>query len=230
MSAASFRSLLDPLHEAAGARWETIGPYRLVDSYGMEQPLEEQALKRLALMDLSPFPRIGLKGAGMASALRSGGLAISEQANRSLVQNDGSVLLRLSKNESLLLANPFGPPAEPDPGIDQYGPDCYSIRRRDSHYCFALSGSKCPEVLAKICAVDFRPESFANGFVAQTQVAKTTALVARHDLFQTALFLLLGDSSYISYMWRCLQDAMTEHDGQTLGLRAIRNMLNSAKT
>ena len=49
--------------------------------------------------------------------------------------------------------------------------------------------------MAKVCGIDLRPASFADGAVAQTSVAGLTATVIRADLGVTNAFYLLGDSA-----------------------------------
>ncbi len=79
-------------------------------------------------------------------------------------------------------------------------------------------------MLAKLCGVDLSPDTFADYSVAQTSVARTGAVIVRHDIEGTLCYYLLGESSTILYMWTCLIDVMTEFDGQILGLRALDNL------
>jgi sarcosine oxidase subunit gamma len=79
-------------------------------------------------------------------------------------------------------------------------------------------------MLAKVCAVNFAYSSFRSGRIAQTQVAKTSAIVVRNDLGQTPLYHLLGDSSLACYLWACLVDAMGEFRGQILGVQALESL------
>ena len=96
--------------------------------------------------------------------------------------------------------------------------NCSAVRRQDSHYWFALTGACSPAMFAKLCGVDLSPDNFADHAVAQTFVARASAVIVRHDLDGTLCYYLLGDSSTIRYMWTCLIDAMNEFDGQVLAL------------
>ncbi len=98
------------------------------------------------------------------------------------------------------------------------------FRRQDSHYWFALTGVRCPAMFAKLCGVDLSPDCFASGTVAQTSVARTSAVIVRHDIEDVLCYYLLGDSSTILYMWPCLTDAMKAFDGQILTLPASDNL------
>ena len=73
-------------------------------------------------------------------------------------------------------------------------------------------------MFAKICGVDLRPHHFADGRIAQTSLAKMSAIVIRADLGRTPAFHLLADSASAEYLWGCLLDAMAEFDGAPVGL------------
>ena len=74
----------------------------------------------------------------------------------------------------------------------------------------------------KICAVDLRPHKFADLSIAQTSVARLSAIVIRDDRGGTLGYHLLADSASAAYLWDCLIDAMAEFDGGPLGLTALR--------
>jgi sarcosine oxidase subunit gamma len=219
-----YRSLLDPLHDAAGARRDLEGDCAVVTGFGETAPEREQAFGRLAIMDLSPLPRLGLKGVRIGDWLEARGMKFSESLNQAVAQKHGDLLARLGTNEFLVLANP----CNGSPGHSHERPDesseCYAVSRRDSHYWFALSGEKCPSMLAKLCGVDFNTKAFGRGSVAQTQVAKTSAIVIRNDVGEIPCYYLLGDNSCVLYMWACIVDAMAEFDGRKLGLQAIQSV------
>jgi len=67
-------------------------------------------------------------------------------------------------------------------------------------------------LLAKLCGVDLSGANFVNRSIAQTSVAKTSAIIVRHDTDYAPRFYLLGESSTRQYMWSCLVDAMKEYD------------------
>ncbi len=83
-------------------------------------------------------------------------------------------------------------------------------------------------MLAKLCGVDLSPDTFADYSVAQTSVARTGAVIVRHDIKGTLWYYLLGESSSSLYMWTCLIDVMNEYDGQILGLRALEDLTGAS--
>lgn len=76
----------------------------------------------------------------------------------------------------------------------------------------SLSGPLAPDVLPKLCALDFHDEAFPNQHVAQTSLAKVRALLIRLDddaAIGRAYFIAV-DRSLAAYAWDALTDAMRE--------------------
>ena len=57
----------------------------------------------------------------------------------------------------------------------------YPMPRRDSHAWFAVTGRHAPAMFAKLCAVDLRLDHFPDLSIAQTSIAKMSAIVTRAD-------------------------------------------------
>ena len=175
---------------------------------------------KIALVDLSTLARSGMKGSHLRKWINSNDYAVGEDSNRAYEQRDGVLIARLSPGELLLLSSPASPSISALTSVPDANYRCYPVRRQDSHYWFSLTGPRCPEMFAKLCAVDLSPDVFDNHSVAQTSVAKTSAIILRHDSKDMLCYYLLADSSTMLYMWTCLVDAMKEFDGQVLCLRA----------
>ncbi|MCH7637635.1 MAG: sarcosine oxidase [Proteobacteria bacterium] len=173
---------------------------------------------KIALVDLSTLARSGIKGSQLRKWIDSNNYAVGEDSNHAYEQRDGVLIARLSPGELLLLSSPASPSISALTSVPDANYRCYPVRRHDSHYWFSLTGPRCPEMFAKLCAVDLSPDVFDNLSVAQTSVAKTSAIILRHDSKDMLCYYLLGDSSTMLYMWTCLVDAMKEFDGQVLNL------------
>jgi len=165
----------------------------------------------LSLLDLSELPRSGIKGEDLSSWAVSNAMTIGDASNRAYPQSDGSLVVRLSPGELLLLADSSKPRDLLAEDEFQASYKCYPVRRRDSHYWFSLCGEQSSEMFAKLCAVDLSAKSFANHSVAQTSVARSSAIIIRHDAGDRKHYYLLGDSSMAQYMLSCLNDAMAEY-------------------
>jgi len=180
----------------------------------------------LRLQDLSALPRFGLKGANMQAWLDARSFTVGQTSNRAYPQDNGCLAARLSPGELLFLCDPERPALSVDHDYFSPGRNCYTVRRQDSHYWFAITGKKSPSLLAKLCGVDFDPHAFTDGQVAQTQVARTSAIVVRNDIQERLCYYLLGDSSYFTYMKDCVLDAMHEYGGRILATRATNTSRN----
>ena len=225
------------------ANLESLGDAAVAWNYG-DPPSEARAARRLGLADLSPLPRLGVKGAGTADWLAGQDIAIPEESNQAVRQENGVLAARLAPSELLLLGDLSGDAAAESPGdspgdgapLDALAdawraaptpperPRGYLLPRRHSHFWFLLSGDCTPRMFAKICGVDLRAGKFADGRIAQTSIARMNAVVIRDDRGGVLAYHLLGDSASAEYLWDCLIDAMAEFAGAPVGLEAVRGL------
>ena len=180
---------------------------------------------RLALVDLSPLPRTGFKGRLALDRLQDQGLSVPSENNRATVQANGTLLLRLADTEGLLL----GSIDHADTTFDELeatipGEGCYAVPRRDSHAWFMLCGTKAVACLQKLCGADLRPRQFPDLTIAQTSVARLSAVVVRQDRENVPAFHLLADSAAALYLWDAVLDAAGEFFGGPAGLRALHDL------
>lgn len=215
-----------------GASFVEIAGTAVAASFGdLSGELERVGL--LGLSDLSPLRRCGFKGAGAVEWLSTQGLSVPEASNRAEVQYDGSVAARLGPGEVLILGDlrqqgDLAGRLEQDwQGMDKVAdaPHGYPVPRRDSHAWFYLTGSRAAEALAKLCAVDLRPNRFGPLQIAQTSVARISAIVLRQDCGAVLGYHLLVDSASAEYFWDCLLDAMQEFGGGPVGMSALKELL-----
>lgn len=182
---------------------------------------------RLALIDLSPLPRLGIKGPDAIERLRARGIALPAANNYAARQPGGAIAARLSDTEilflpDLALADDTARELEAAPAES----GCYLAPRRDSHAWFVICGRMAVPCLQKICGVDLGPGAFENLQVAQTSVARLSTIVVREDRGAVPAFHLLADSASAIYLWDCVCDAMDEFIGAPAGLAALRNLVS----
>jgi len=230
------RAPLRRLFESAGASWSPLGDTAVPVP---NTPASGPAAAQVFLADLSALPRIGFKGRGTMAAMTARGVTLEAVPNKAFVQTNGGLCLVLAPGEVILLGGPLGSNAAADlAAFDQMLSSwkledeerTYPVLRRDSHAWFAIGGRKVPEMLAKICAVDLRPHKFTNHSIAQTSVAKMSAIVTRADIGGEPVFHLLADSAAALYFWGCLMDAAHEFGGQIVGLTALQELSLHDKT
>lgn len=217
---ATRRSFVRRRLDAAGAQWAP-----LADVPVARHVAGERADAAVVLRDLSPLPRTGFKGADTAAWLSAQGLDCAAPHNRATAQADATLLARLSPGEFLLLGRLDGAAGLVDTldsrwSLDEAGM-CFQLPRRDSHAWFLLSGPGTPQLFAKICGIDLRPHKLADLTIAQTSVARLSAIVIRDDRAGDPAFHLLADSASAAYLWDCLVDAMAEFSGALAGLDSL---------
>jgi sarcosine oxidase subunit gamma len=214
---------------ALDANFAVLGNYAVARDYG-DAAGEGETARRMGLVDLSPLPRVGFKGAGTAEWLAGQGIRVPEQPNRAVRQDSGVLAARLAAAELLLLGDLSGDPgpigkleqAWREAGVPPESPRGYPLPRRHTHFWFLVTGARAAEMFAKICGVDLRPGKFEAGCIAQTSIARMNTVAVRDDQGGVLAYHLLGDSASGAYLWDCLIDAMTEFDGAPVGLAALQ--------
>ncbi len=215
----------------AGARFDTLGDATVAADFGAAPEAEAEAARTLGLADLSGLPRTGFKGADAIAWLAERGLQIGEASNRAYRQGDGVLVARLAPGEALILPPPTGDSTAIDRLNGAWQDDgrlCFPVPRRDSHLWYRVLGDRGAEMMAKLCGVDLRPKSFPDLIIAQTSVARTSAVIIRDDIGTCPALHLLADSASAAYLWRCLIDAMQEYGGQPVGFGAVQHLTADA--
>ncbi len=210
----------------AGVTWETLAGTTIAKAPGGAALLD--AARQLGIADLSPLPRIGFKGRETIQAMKSRGVTVEAVPNRAFPQPDGSLCLVLAASEVFLIAPLSGDGAaltqlEASWSLDD-GERTYPLLRAHSHARFLVTGNKSPEMFAKICGIDLRREKFANNSIAQTSVAKLSAIVVRSDIGSVTAFHVLVDSASALYFFECLMDAAQEFGGQLIDLKTAQDL------
>ncbi|CCG08929.1 sarcosine oxidase subunit gamma [Pararhodospirillum photometricum] len=200
---------------ALGAQPEPVGEALVVLAVPGEDPNAA-----VTLTDCSPFARTGFKGADTPAWLAAQGVDLPEAPNQARRQADGALVARLSAGEVLILDPPgaaLGLSARLTQAWGWEAGLCFPVPRQDTHAWFRLAGPALPALMAKLCAVDLRPRAFADGAVAQTSVARHSAIVVRDG----GAFHLLADSASAETLWGFLGEALGEFGGGVTGARGL---------
>lgn len=220
------RTPLWRLLDGEQAAWRAMGDTAIAEAVG-----NGQSARLLGIADLSPLPRIGFKGRGTMEAMKKRGVALEAIPNRAFRQPDGGLCLVLAPGEVILLSNLAGDGAKlADMAAGWRIEDeerTYPLLRRDSHAWFAVTGAAAPFLFAKLCAIDLRLEKFPDLAIAQTSIAKMSAILVRADIGATPVYHVLADSAAALYFSSCLTDAASEFGGEIVGLRAVRELEGS---
>ena len=165
----------------------------------------------IVVLESSHRPRLGIRGVELNRWLDASGYSAGSECNVAYAQSDGSVIGRLSVGELLWLGVAGISPDEKMIGIEQDF-RCYRVSRRDSHAWFEMRGTQAPQLLAKLCGVDLRPEFFTDKSIAQTSVARVSAIVIRWNEGDAPVYHLLVDSSFARYFYKSILDAKLEFE------------------
>lgn len=221
----SVRSFIYRTLAQDGARFKELGDTAVAGDFGRSESEEVAQAKRMAIADLSPLPRVGFKGREAIAWVRSQGVEVGEPNNQTTVQSDGSLVARLADTEVVILPDAAGSSdiaARLEQAWEQARPPrCYLVPRRHGSAWFRVTGEHSGEMFAKICGVDMRHEKFPNGSIAQTSMARMTAIGIREDIGSTPAFHLVFDSASADYLWGCLKDAIAEFEGAPIGHDAL---------
>ena len=217
----SRRSPLRRRLDKEGAAWAGMGDVAIAESVG-----RAAAPGRIGIADLSPLPRLGFKGRGTIAAMQARGITVEATPNRAFRQPDGGLCLVLAPGEVILLSNLAGDGerlAQLESGWRIEDEErTYPLPRRDSHAWLAVAGEPAPEMFAKLCAIDLRRDKFTDLAIAQTSIAKMSAILVRADIGADPVFHLLVDSAAALYFCDCLLDAAGEFGGRIVGLKALQ--------
>lgn len=179
----------------------------------LEKGVAQAALSPCALLDLTDLPRVGFRGSFSADYLRSRDFVLPEQPNQAVTQADGSHVARLSQTEYFILGSTKDQGqriADEEARWELDHQANYLLPRQDSHAWLQLSGDCVVEVMAKVCGVDLRAQSFPAGAVAQTSVARLNAIVINVGSGPVPCFQILFDRASREYFTAALLDAMQE--------------------
>ncbi len=220
-----------------GAQFGEVNSGAVALNFGGTREAELASARRLALADLSILPHAGFKGKGTVEWLTAQGLAIGPDSNRAYPQSGGELAARLAPSEIFLLDSLAGTGAlmqrlntawkwaEAAPRPAQG----YPLPRQDSHGWFMLAGEFAPEMFSKMCGVDLRRDRFADGQIAQTSLAKMSAIIISADRKAAdgrvnAAYHILADIASAEYLWSCLMDAGGEFGIRPVGLTALQDL------
>jgi len=182
----------------------------------------------VAICDLSLRPRLGFKGRGTIATMQALGVVVEAVPNRAFRQPDGGLCLVLAPGEVILLSNAEGDGAGLARMEAQWRLEdeqrTYPMPRFDSHAWLQVAGPQAPEMFAKICGVDLRPARFADLAIAQTSIAKMSAIVVRADAGNATVYHVLADSAAALYFSSCLLDAAAEFGGRLVEPGAVQEL------
>ena len=90
-------------------------------------------------------------------------------------------------------------------------------------------GPTSPDLLRRVCGLDFDPAVFVGGRAAQSSVARTQQLIIRRDLGSVPAFSLMGARSVAAYLWETLMAAGREWGIAPIGRAGLQSLQEQAR-
>ncbi len=87
-----------------------------------------------------------------------------------------------------------------------------------------IVGPNSPELMSKLCGLDFHPYAFPNETAKQSSLAKTTQLIIRRDNKKLPAFFIIGATSLGEYLWNIIIEAGREWDLIPIGFDALNTL------
>ncbi|NJN93065.1 MAG: hypothetical protein HC875_02720 [Anaerolineales bacterium] len=166
----------------------------------------------LSLDDLTGVPVIHIQGE--AGDLLQGHFAQIPAKPGEVVEVDGGLLARLTPAELYLFGLSVGvslpTAADLDHTFAQAQRFAHATDYTHGKAVLRLAGAAAPDLLSKICGLDFYDAVFPSGRVAQTSAAKIKTLIAHFDQDQTPTYYLHVNRPLGQYFWEVTQDAGRE--------------------
>jgi heterotetrameric sarcosine oxidase gamma subunit len=205
------RTPIDTIVRTAGATFIEEGGWQVVQADTAVSPTT------LSLTDHSARGKLFVEGQA-AEAVLTAVLAMPTLAiNQGAVIPDG-VVYRLRQDLFLLnmaVAGETAVQAKVEEAIQAQAVFVTVTDGTHGRFQFQLRGERSPDLLSRVCGLDFHDSQFPNFTAKQSSVAKTAQIIMRQDADGTCAYFLLGARSLAVYVWQTLRQA-----GQDLGLTA----------
>ena len=169
----------------------------------------------LTLCDASALPRFGVCGPRATEWLAEQAVAVPETILAVQSLPPDGLCLRVGQSEFIVEDGPEGTAASElsralGPGLD----GVYPVLRQEAQ--ILLRGHRASEVLAQVCAVDFRDPADQLFF---TRLAGVSCALL--PLRSQACFRIWVDATHAVYLWQTLLQIVRELDGGVSGLASF---------
>ncbi|MEX2285466.1 MAG: hypothetical protein WD648_00175 [Planctomycetaceae bacterium] len=205
------------LLEARRPEWGDVDGMPLALRFQSDEH-ERQAVRTLALCDVSSLPKIGVKGPDADHWLASRGIDVPPALFDAQRLPDGGVIARVGGDDFLLESGPTGETvAAIAAALDVATGRIVHIDRQEA--AFLLAGSRALEVLLQTCGINFA-EAVA-GRLVMTRVAAVSCGVLPEVADDLPLFRIWVDCSYAVYLWETLAAICEELGGSIVGAACL---------
>ena len=175
---------------------------------------ERQRMGTLALCDVSPLPKLGVRGPNAEPWLREHSVPIPQDLYDCCELDDHGLCIRVGADEFFFES---GPAAESvgrlAAALGSSVPGVWRVERQDA--TFLLTGSRALEVLAQTCGINFRQAPDRR--LIMSRLAGVSCAILPQPVDQVPIFRLWVDPSYAVALWETLNGIVDEFDGGIVG-------------
>ena len=202
-------------HVAAGAEFVERGGWLLPRSYGNPTVERRTVCEAGGLLDISESGKVDLKSDDLDAALGAAFKGLGRvDVGRAVPAGEGGTtrVCRLTEGQALLVTAPDALRNTLDAlGRVASAQTCTHVTDLTSALCgLRLVGPRAPAVLERLSWLDLAPDRFADGALAQSNVARIHALIVRRDTaggriaYAPTGYDLYVDRDLGAYLWDVL--------------------------
>lgn len=205
-----------PVHDVLSSRnpeWAAIAETPVAVRFQSAE-VEREAMRTLALCDVSALTKIGVKGSDAVGLLTGEGIEVPTEIYETRDLADGGLIVRLGADEFLLesgIANETVPHFSNR--LKEHAGRAFAVERQDA--TFLLLGSRVIEVFAQTCGLDMADAPPRR--LIFTRVAGVSCGILPDDSNGTPLYRLWVDYSYAAGLWDSLTTICEELGGTLVG-------------
>jgi heterotetrameric sarcosine oxidase gamma subunit len=216
------RSPVERATRALGARIETRGGARVATSYGAELVERRRLAATVGVTDAAHLAVLELQTPPAEhAALTAAVVAVAPDAvleYGSAGRAAGAWWCAVAPGRVLVVGEPAA--VRPLPAKLDVSP----VRATDlttGHAAIVVAGPQARETIARVCALDLRPDRTPVGACRPGSIARTPGLVIREA---DDRYLLLYGAAYGAYLWSVVIDAAEHLGGGPVGLDALEGV------
>jgi heterotetrameric sarcosine oxidase gamma subunit len=200
------------------------------ERFGAVEEDETDLLHGVALADLSAAGKIAIHGREAGSLLSR--LGVGEPAIGRSAPVDGGRIYRLRADQFFATTGPDGTESMIEAlETARAAGDAFVTVTDMTHgrAQLGLFGPHAPELLSRLCGLDFSDAAFPDGAALASSVAKTTQLIVRHDVGgptgTVTGFSVIGARSLGDYLWQTVLAAGRDFGVRPMGWRAASQLM-----
>jgi heterotetrameric sarcosine oxidase gamma subunit len=218
---------LTPIYSAAerlGAKFIEIAQWRFPETFGPTEAELGSIRSGCGLADLTPQGKIQIEGDRATEAVTLA-FKVAPAAIGSHAQTGVGNLYRL-RHDQFYLSTPPGGEEEAQAQLTRVIDERkLFVTVTDLTHGLAdilLIGPAAPNVLSKVCGLDFHPSVFPDETAKQSSVAKTRQLILRRDLGGFPAYSVIGARSLAAYLWGVFLAAGQEFRMTPIGVGTLK--------